>query len=216
MFGDTDYDPSCSYSAVSIEEQLQALSVAVKEGKIRNIGVSNETAFGLMEFCRLAEQNSALPRICTIQNAYNLLCRTFDMALAECCHHQRVGLLAYSPLAMGLLTGKYLSSNGDSSLYRLNKYRGRYAEAECRYSMAKPNVLPAIQAYLEIAKRHNLSPVALAFGFLLQRPLVTSVVMGATKLWQLREILDATHVDLTEEVLSEIDAVHERYPNPTP
>jgi len=138
------------------------------------------------------------------------------MTLAECCHYQRVGLLAYSPLAVGLLTGKYLSSNGESSLYRLNKYRGRYAEAECRYSMAKPNVLPAIRAYVEIAQRHNLSPVALAIGFVLKRPLVISVVIGATSLWQLREVLDAAHVDLSEEVLSEIDAVHERYPNPTP
>lgn len=216
MFGDRDYDPSCSYSSVSIEEQLQALGVAVKEGKIRNIGVSNETAFGVMEFCRLAEQNNSLPRIITIQNAYSLLCRTFDMTLAECCNHQRVGLLAYSPLAMGLLSGKYLSDYGGSSQFRLNKYRGRYAEAECRYSMAKPNVLPAIKAYVEIAQRHNLSPVALAIGFVLKRPLVTSVVIGATKLWQLREILDAARVHLSEDILAEIDRVHERYPNPTP
>ncbi|KAG0564378.1 hypothetical protein KC19_8G106000 [Ceratodon purpureus] len=216
MFGDTDYDPSCCYSSVCIEEQLEALSIAVKEGKIRNVGVSNETAFGLMEFCRLADQNSSLPRISTIQNAYSLLCRTFDMTLAECCHHQRVGLLAYSPLAMGLLSGKYLSDDGGSSSYRLNKYRGRYAEAECRYSTAKPNVLPAIRAYVKIAQRHNLSPVALAIGFVLRHPLLTSVVMGATRMWQLREILDASRVDLSEEILTEIDVVHELYPNPTP
>ncbi|KAG0601491.1 hypothetical protein M758_11G115800 [Ceratodon purpureus] len=216
MFGDTDYDPSSSYSSVCIEEQLEALSVAVREGKIKNIGVSNETAFGVMEFCRLAEQNTSLPRIITIQNAYNLLCRTFDMTLAECCHYHRVGLLAYSPLAMGLLSGKYLSDDGASPEFRLNKYRGRYAEAEGRYSLAKPNVLPAIQAYVEIAQRYNLSPVSLAIGFVLKRPLVSSVVIGATKLWQLRELLDAARVDLCEEVLTEIEAVHERYPNPTP
>lgn len=127
-----------------------------------------------------------------------------------------MGLLAYSPLAMGLLSGKYLSNDGGSLAYRLNKYRGRYAEAECRYSMAKPNVLPAIKAYVEIAQRHSMSPVALAIGFVLKHPLLTSVVMGATQMWQLREILDASHVDLSEGVLTEIDAVHERYPNPTP
>nr|XP_024358663.1 uncharacterized protein LOC112273875 isoform X3 [Physcomitrium patens] len=158
MFGDRDYDPSCSYSSVSIEEQLQALGVAVKEGK--------------KHWCE--QRNSVW--------------------------------------GDGILPSGRTEQLTSSDYY----HPGRYAEAECRYSMAKPNVLPAIKAYVEIAQRHNLSPVALAIGFVLKRPLVTSVVIGATKLWQLREILDAARVHLSEDILAEIDRVHERYPNPTP
>jgi aryl-alcohol dehydrogenase-like predicted oxidoreductase len=179
----------------------------------------------------------------------------------------RVSLLAYSPLAMGLLSGKYLTPDGGPPDARLNLYRGTtlaflpfphnlykevsqcpsatnqswgtcslvtvavwlrilrflfvlvagcYAEAECRYSLSKPNVIPAISAYMEIAQRHGISPVALAIGFVLRRPLVASVVIGATKTWQLQEIIKATGVDIGDEILAEIDAVHEHFPNPTP
>ncbi|KAH9554456.1 hypothetical protein CY35_08G065100 [Sphagnum magellanicum] len=137
MFGDVDYNPSSSYKSVPIEEQLQVLAAAIDAGKIRHVGVSNETAFGIMEFCRLAKYDKQLPQIVSIQNAYNLLCRTFDTTLAECCHH-------HSPLAMGLLSGKYLTPDGGPPDARLNLYRGCYAEAECRYSLSKPNVIPAI------------------------------------------------------------------------
>jgi aryl-alcohol dehydrogenase-like predicted oxidoreductase len=180
------------------------------------VGVSNETAFGLMEFCRFASANSALPRIITIQNSYNLLCRTFNSALAECCHHQQVSLLAYSPLAMGLLSGKYLSADGGSKDARLNLYKGRYAEAECRYDFSKPNLMPAVSAYVDIARKYGISPVALAIGFVLQHSLLMSVVIGATKVSQLKEILQAYDVTITDEIRSEIDAVYQRYPNPAP
>ncbi|KAL2610741.1 hypothetical protein R1flu_029314 [Riccia fluitans] len=216
MFGDVDYDPAASYSSIPIEEQLKALSRAKEAGKIRYIGVSNETPYGVMEFCRLADSNAALPRIVTIQNAYCLLCRTFDSTLAECCHHQNVSLLAYSPLAMGLLSGKYLTSGNGPEDARLNLYRGRYAEAECRYSFSKPNCTPAVKAYVDIGRRHGISPVALAIGFVLRNSLVLSAVIGATKLWQLEEIIEASQVNLNAELLAEINMVHERFPNPTP
>ncbi|BBN20432.1 hypothetical protein MPTK1_8g18990 [Marchantia polymorpha subsp. ruderalis] len=148
MFGDIDYDPTASYAPVPIEEQLEALSRAKEAGKIIHVGVSNETAYGVMEFCRLADSKSPLPRIVSIQNAYNLLCRTFDSTLAECCHHHHVRLLAYSPLAMGLLSGKYLTPERGPKDARLNLYRGRYAEAESRYSFSKPNCIPAVTTHL--------------------------------------------------------------------
>ncbi|KAH9306632.1 hypothetical protein KI387_011036, partial [Taxus chinensis] len=123
MFGETDYDPTQQYAAVPIEEQLEALGRAVNAGKIRYIGVSNETPYGVMEFCRLAQLVPHCPRIVSIQNAYNLLCRNFDAGLAECCHHERVRLLAYSPLAMGLLSGKYFANNGGPADARLNLFK---------------------------------------------------------------------------------------------
>ncbi|KAL3690563.1 hypothetical protein R1sor_016872 [Riccia sorocarpa] len=216
MFGEVDYDPAASYASVPIEEQLGALSRAKEAGKIRYVGVSNETPYGVMEFCRLADSDPALPRIVTIQNSYSLLCRTFDSSLAECCHQQNVRLLAYSPLAMGLLSGKYLAAGRGPLDARLNLYRGRYAEAECRYSFWKPNCTPAVMAYVDIARRHGISPVALAIGFVLRNPLVLSAVVGATKLWQLEEIVKASQVKLNAELLEEINVVHERFPSPTP
>ncbi|CAM6106705.1 unnamed protein product [Calypogeia fissa] len=216
MFGHIDYNPAASYFAVAIEEQLTALGRAVEAGKIRHVGVSNETAFGVMECCRHASTNPALPRIVTIQNAYSLLCRTFDSTLAECCHHEQVSLLAYSPLAMGLLSGKYMSADGGSKDARLNLYKGRYAEAECRYNFSKPNLMPAVSAYIEIARKYGISPVALAIGFVLQHPLLMSAVIGATKVVQLKEILQALEVKITDEIRSEIDAIHQRYPSPAP
>eukprot|EP00250_Pteridium_aquilinum_P007904 c17524_g1_i1 orf=160-1245(+) len=216
MFGEVDYDPSYKYSSVPIEEQLEALSSAVSSGKVRHVGLSNETAYGVMEFCRLSNAFPGYTRIISIQNAYNLLCRSFDMGLAECCSETRVSLLAYSPLAMGLLSGKYCGKDGGPSNARLNLYKGQYAEAECRYNLRKPNVMPAVKAYVEIAQQHNLSPVALAIGFVLRHPLVKSIVIGATNATQLQEILDACELEFTPQMLSDINQVHNRYPNPCP
>lgn len=216
MFGEINYDPSRQYSSVPIEEQLEALSSAVASGKVRYIGLSNETPFGVMEFCHLADIIPGFAHVVSIQNAYNLLCRTFDAGLAECCHKRGVALLGYSPLAMGLLSGKYLEMDGGPCDARLNLYKGHYAEAECRYNLEKPNVIPAIKAYGEIARRHNMSYVMLAIGFVLRHPLIKSVVIGATKMAQLQEIFDACQVDMSTQVMFEIDHVHEKYPNPCP
>ncbi|MCO5581324.1 hypothetical protein L7F22_035204 [Adiantum nelumboides] len=216
MFGEVDYDPSCKYSSVPLEEQLEALSSAVSLGKVRHVGVSNETPFGVMEYCRLTKTFPKYARIITIQNAYNLLCRTFDGGLAECCYEMRVSLLAYSPLAMGLLSGKYCGKDGGPSNARLNLYRGQYSEAECRYNLSKPNVMPAVKAYVEIAQQYNVSPVALAIGFVLRHPLAKSVVIGATSRAQLQEILDGSQLEMTPQMMQDINQVHNRFPNPCP
>ncbi|KAL4590506.1 hypothetical protein LXL04_003437 [Taraxacum kok-saghyz] len=133
MFGETDYDPVRQYTPVGFDEQLDALGTAVDAGKIRFIGVSNETPYGVMKFLQAADNNPSYPRIATIQNSYNLLCRNFDSGLAECCHLERVRLLAYSPLAMGLLSGKYLLPDYGGDDARLNLFKGRYSEGESRF-----------------------------------------------------------------------------------
>eukprot|EP00850_Spirogloea_muscicola_P000923 SM000003S11168 [mRNA] locus=s3:1322521:1325105:- [translate_table: standard] len=191
MFGEVDYRPEQSYAAAAgLEEQLGALGEAVAAGKVRHVGVSNETPYGLLSCLHLAQaQPHSFPRVVTVQNAYSLLCRTFDAGLAEVCHLECVSLLAYSPLAMGLLTGKYFRGGAAPPEARLIKYRGRYAEAECRYGLAKPNVREAVLAYASIAERHGLTPAQLALAFVLANPLVGSAI---------------------------IDAVHARFPNPTP
>ena len=232
MFGTTDFDPSMSYPSIPMEEQLEALTAAVHAGKVRYFGLSNETPWGLMKFCNqssaplpLNNQNSnsnstnnQAMRPVVLQNAYSLTCRTFDSSgLAECCFKEHVSLLAYSPLAMGLLTGKYLDPGGGPPQARLNKYKGRYAEAESRYG-PKPNVQSAVAAYVDIAHRWGISPTQLAIRFVLGHPLVAAAVFGATGVEQMHEVVAAAEVGcpLSDELRAEIDAVHARYPNPTP
>lgn len=216
MFGDLDYDPQLTYAACPLEDQLEALTAAVRAGKVRHVGLSNETPWGLMRFCQLACSDPAAPRVATLQNTYSLLCRTFDAGLAECCHVEGVGLLAYSPLAMGLLSGKYLAPDGGPPGARLNRYRGRYAEAESRYG-PKPNVREAVAAYVDLARQWGLSPVVVALRFVLSHPLVVSAVTGATSLAQLDELLEAAAQPALEpDLRAAIDAVHQHFPNPCP
>lgn len=218
MFGDVEYDCSAAYPGIPFEEQLEVVATAITAGKVRHFGLSNETPYGVMKFCHAADMSGgALPRPVSLQNAYNLTCRTFDAGLAECCAQEAISLLAYSPLAMGLLTGKYLDPGGGPPEARLNKYKGRYAEAESRYG-PKPNVREAVAGYVAIATRWGCSPAALALRFVLAHPLVGSVVVGATSEAQLLELIGAAEEEqgLEEELRAEIDAVHARYPNPTP
>ncbi|GLC63420.1 hypothetical protein PLESTF_000034300 [Pleodorina starrii] len=232
MFGDSEYDPSYAYdSAAPLEEQLEALGRAVREGKVRFVGLSNETPWGLCKALAAASLDPSLPRVVSLQNAYSLTCRTFDSGgLAEVCHLEGVGLMSYSPLAMGLLTGKYLAPDGGPPAARLNRYRGRYAEAESRYG-PKPNVREAVEAYAALASRAGMSPTHLALRYVLSRPLVGCAVVGATSEVQLRELLAAAVPGaggggggggggegewLPVEVLEEIDRIHARFPNPTP
>lgn len=218
MFGEMEYNCSRAYTSVPFEEQYEALTRAVEQGIVRHIGLSNETPYGLMKFNQLASNSS---RIISVQNAYSLLCRTFDTGgLAECCAAENISLLAYSPLAMGLLTGKYLPPDGGPPDARLNKYKGRYAEAESRYG-PKPNVQEAVQAYIDVARRYGMSPVHLAVRFVLDHPLVASAVVGATSVGQLEELIGAAAAveggaRLSREIRGKIDDIHNKYPNPTP
>lgn len=207
MFGATSYDASQEREATSVAEQLQALGELVKAGKMRHIGLSNETPWGVMEFVRCAEQ-LGLPKIVSIQNAYHLMNRTFEAGLAEVCHHSNVGLLAYSPLAFGWLTGKYLADPRAHGRITLFPGFGQ------RYN--KPNVPAATAEYVRIAQEAGMTPTTLSLAFARTRRYTSSVLLGATTLQQLQENLASAEVTLSEETLAAIEAVHQRHPNPAP
>jgi aryl-alcohol dehydrogenase-like predicted oxidoreductase len=231
MFGESEYDPLMAYPSIPLEEQLEALHKAISLGKVRYYGLSNETPWGLMKFCTSSsnksnqnstvEENGANLRPISLQNAYNLTCRTFDSSgLSECCLQENISLLAYSPLAMGLLTGKYIDMENSPPEARLNKYKGRYAEAESRYG-PKVNVHVAVKAYAGVAIQYGMTLTELALRFVLDHPLVASAVIGATGVGQLNELVAVAEKvkmepKLGEEVRSAVDAIHSRYPNPTP
>ncbi len=207
MFGATGYDVTLERDSTPIAEQLQVLAELVKEGKVRYIGVSNETPWGVSEFVRCAEQ-LGLPKIVSIQNAYHLMNRTFESGLAEICRHTNIGLLAYSPLAFGWLTGKYLADANAKGRITLFPGFGQ------RYS--KPNVPSATREYVRIAQESGLTPATMALAFARMRWFTSSVLLGATTLEQLKENLDSAEVTLSAEVLEKIEAVHRLYPNPAP
>lgn len=207
MFGSTSYDAAQEREATPVAEQLQALGELVKAGKVRHIGLSNETPWGVSEFVRCAEQ-FGLPKIVSVQNAYHLMNRTFESGLAEVCHHADVGLLAYSPLAFGWLTGKYIAdpkAHGRVTLFP--GFGQRYA---------KINVPSATREYMRIAQEAGLTPATMALAFARTRWFNTSVILGATTLEQLKENLDSAAVTLPAEVLEKIEGVHRMYPNPAP
>jgi aryl-alcohol dehydrogenase-like predicted oxidoreductase len=207
MFGQWQFDPGKEYDCTPIREQLEALSELVREGKVRHIGVSNEHAWGTMQFLRIADE-LGLPRIAATQNAYNLLNRTFETGLAEISQREQLGLLAYSPLAFGHLTGKYLATpDAPGRLTQWPAFGQRYA---------KPNVAPAVHAYAELAKQHGLTLTQLALGFVRSRWFVSSTIIGASSLAQLKETLPATRTPISAELLAEIDAIHLQYTNPAP
>jgi aryl-alcohol dehydrogenase-like predicted oxidoreductase len=193
---------------VPIEETLDALADLVRQGKARHVGVSNETAWGTMRFVQASERQPALPRIVSIQNAYNLINRTFEIGLAEIAEREGVGLLAYSPLAQGFLTGKYQGGARPPGA-RLTLFdRGQ------RYE--KPGVPEAIDAYLAIAREHGLDAAQLAIAFVLSRSFVTSAIIGATNLEQLKTDIGARELRITPELEDAIDAVHQLHSNPAP
>ncbi|XP_021279990.1 uncharacterized protein LOC110413484 isoform X2 [Herrania umbratica] len=216
MFGETEYDPVRQFSSVPIEEQLDALGRAVDAGKIRYIGLSNETPYGVMKFLHFAERNACCPKIVCVQNSYSLLCRTFDSGMAECCHHERINFLGYSPLAMGILSGKYFAADGGPPDARLNLFRGRYLEGESRYNLTRNMLKAATMEYLGIAKKYGLHPISLAIAFVLSHPLVASAVFGVTKPLQLQEVISACNVELTSDIIADINRVHAKFPNPCP
>ena len=189
----------------NILETLEALDRAVKAGKIRAIGLSNETAWGTMQFLGLSEKHD-LPRVASVQNEYNLLYRPHDLDYAEVSQHENVGLLAYSPLAAGLLTGKYLDGNvpEGSRMTTNGDLGGRF----------QPLQEPAVRAYVELAKKHGLDPAQMALAWCLTRPFMTSVIIGATTMAQLKTNIGASNTTLSDDVMKEIRAIIRRYPMP--
>ena len=207
FFGRLGYEPVEGEEGAPIEETLEALTELVREGKVRHIGVSNETPWGLHRYLCLAE-NLGYERVVSIQNPYNLLNRTFEIGLAEFSHREQVGLLAYSPLAFGVLTGKYLGRRRPTGA-RITLYP-QYT----RY--LTENGVKATEAYVQLARRFGLDPAQMAIRWILDRPFVTSAIIGATNLDQLKTDIASVDLKLPEPLLSEIEKVHRRYPNPCP
>lgn len=208
MFGQTEFDPILERDGIPIHEQLETLAGLIKAGKIRYIGLSNETPWGVCEFTRLADQQN-LPRVVSIQNVYNLINRTYESGLAEAAYRTNVSLLVYSPLAFGHLTAKYLDNNQppNSRMVLFPDFGPRYR---------KPNVIPAISAYRDLALKLNLTPAALALAFVRSRWFVSATIIGATTMDQLKANIHSTETLLSPETLAEIEAIHTRYTNPAP
>ncbi|WP_163849366.1 aldo/keto reductase [Pseudooceanicola aestuarii] len=203
-----DYDPSGQAPAEVLDnmaECLEALEQARRAGKIRAFGLSNDTAWGVAQWLRLAEAGGG-PRVAAIQNEYSLLCRLFDTDLAEACLNEDIGLLSYSPLAAGLLTGKYQGNAlpRGSRMTLVPELGGRKT----------PRVFPAVDDYLDVAYRHNLDPVHMALAWAAQRPFMASVIFGATTFDQLEHILAGTDLVLPDDVLADLDGVHRDHPMP--
>ncbi len=207
-----NFDPS-EQSSVEMEnhvsEVLEILSKLVKEGKIRTIGLSNESAWGTMKFIEIARR-MGYSKIVSIQNEYSLLCRLFDTDLSELCHHENIGLLAFSPLGAGLLTGKYQ----DKKIPKGSRLEVTSEVTPGLSGRIGPNTFNAVNAYLNIAEKHNIDPVHLALAFCTSRPFMASVIFGATSKSQLSHILNGLNLTLSAEVLSEINDVNRHHPMP--
>lgn len=206
-FGKLGYTWNESAPAVTLLETLEALTECQRAGKIRYIGVSNETAFGVMRYLHLADKHD-LPRIVTIQNPYSLLNRSYEVGLAEVTQYEEVELLAYSCLGFGTLTGKYL--NGAKPAGARNTLFSRFT----RYSGEQTR--KAVAAYVDIAKRHGLDPAQMALAFVRRQPFVASTLLCATTMDQLKTNIESFNLNLSEEVLAEIEAVHQVYTYPAP
>jgi aryl-alcohol dehydrogenase-like predicted oxidoreductase len=207
FFGKLGYEHSSDGGDDEIHVILQALGELVASGQVRAVGISNETPWGVMSYLRLAEQYN-LPRVASIQNPYSLLNRSFEIGLAEMAIREHVGLLAYSPLAFGMLSGKYRHgarpADGRITLFeRFKRYSNPQAEA-------------ATEAYLQLAEEAGLAPAQMALAFINQQRFVTSNIVGATTMAQLKENIASADIQLTDEVFSGIAQIHQRYSNPAP
>ena len=207
FFGKLGYQHTQDHLDTPLQETLQVLDEQVKAGKIRHVGLSNETPWGTMKFLGLADSGN-LPRPVSIQNPYNLLNRTFEVGLAEVAIREQCGLLAYSPLAFGMLSGKF--ENGarpaGSRLALFSRFT-RYANDQA---------IAATSRYVALAREHGLDPAQMALAFVTAQPFVTSNIIGATSLEQLDSNLASIDLQLSEEVLAGIEAIHKAQPNPAP
>ncbi len=206
-FGKLGYRHAGEEDTVPLLETQETLRDLVKAGKIRHFGLSNETPWGTMRYVQNSESRD-LPRPVSIQNPYNLLNRSFEVGLAEIAHREDVGLLVYSPLAFGVLAGKYLDGQWpEGARITLFKRFSRYIN---------PQAEAATRAYVALAREHGLSPVQMALAFINQQPFVTSNIIGATSLAQLQENMASINVTLDEGLLKAIEAIHVQHPNPAP
>ena len=207
-FGALGYTHQSEESITDFEETLMVLQDFIQQGKIRYIGISNETPWGTMQYLRIAEKFN-LPKISTIQNPYNLVNRVYEIGLAEIGLRENIGLLAYSPLAGGLLSEKYLNGNkpAGARFTLWPNYFGRYSH---------PNTMKAVEKYAALAKENNLSLAQLSLAFVNSRSFLTANIIGATTMQQLKENIDSIDVVLSEEVLKEIQKIHLAFPNPAP
>lgn len=207
FFGRLGYSHPQQELSIPIEETLEALDGLVRAGKIRYVGVSNETPWGLMRYLELAGRYP-LPRVVSIQNPFSLLNRSFEIGLAEIVHREDCGLLAYSPLGFGVLSGKYLrgARPGGARLTLFDRFT--------RYS--NPEGEAATAAYVELAHRHGLDPARMALAWVRSRSFVTSTIIGATTLSQLESDLASVELQLSDEILEAIETIHTKWPNPCP
>ena len=207
FFGKLGYYHAPEKDGIPIAETLDVLGELVKEGKIRTIGISNETAWGCAEYCRVASEQN-LPRIVSIQNPYNLLNRTFEIGLAEFAHREQTGLLAYSPLAFGVLSGKYLNDAkpAGTRLVLFDRFT--------RYTNPQANT--ATEAYINLAKENGLDPSQMALAYVNSRPFLTSNIIGATSMDQLKTDIESINIKLSKDIIREIESIHGKIPNPSP
>ena len=206
FFGQLGYQYDESITT-PIAETLEALASLVQAGKVRYIGISNETPWGTMQYLDIAKDRQ-WPRIVSIQNPYSLLNRSFEIGLAEISHREKIGLLAYSPLGFGVLTGKYLYSAKPAAA-RLTLF-----DSYTRYSNEQANL--ATQKYVELARHHGVSPAQMALAYINSRPFVCANIIGATTIEQLQENIGSIDVQLNDEVIAEIEDIHRQIPNPSP
>lgn len=207
FFGRLGYTHDPERDSTPIQETLAALGDAVRAGKVRHIGVSNETPWGVMRYLEIAEREG-LPRIVSVQNPYNLLNRTFEIGLAEIAHREKVGLLAYSPLAFGALSGKYLDGARPAGA-RLTLF-----ERFQRYN--NPQGDAATRAYVDLAHDHGLDPAQMALAYVNGRGFLTTNIVGATDLEQLAADIASIDLELSPDVIAGIEAIHREHPNPCP
>jgi aryl-alcohol dehydrogenase-like predicted oxidoreductase len=206
-FGKLGYQPRDGEATVPIEETLSALAELQTQGKVRHLGISNETPWGLAEYLRLHREKN-FPRIVSIQNPYSLLNRSFEVGLAEFAHREQIGLLAYSPLGFGMLSGKYLDgakpANARLTLFaRFSRYNNPEGEL-------------ATREYVTLARKNNLDPAQMALAFINTRPFVFASIIGATTMAQLRANIASIDLHLGDEVLKDIEAIHRRHTIPCP
>ena len=207
MFGQLGYRHDPEETATPAEETLEVLDAFVRAGKVRHVGLSNETPWGVMRFLNLAEARG-WPRMVSIQNPFSLLNRTFEVGLAECAVREQCGLLAYSPMAGGALSGKYLNGARPAGA------RVTLFSQFTRYS--NPQGVKATARYVELARQHGLDPAQMALAFVTSQPFVTSNIIGATSMAQLRSNIASADLPLSEDVLADIEAIQTDIPNPCP